>query len=71
MSFVRVETASQYTPVERLSSTSVRVLLVGGAVEHRGCSLAHPDHFTLGDVCLEVGLQVLTDLSIVQASSRQ
>jgi hypothetical protein len=40
MIFVRVGTASQATPVERLSSTSVRVLLVGGALEHRGCSLA-------------------------------
>jgi hypothetical protein len=56
MIFVRVGTAAQDTPVERLSSTSVRVLLVGGALEHRDCSLAPPDVFTLGDVYLEVGL---------------
>jgi hypothetical protein len=71
MIFVRVGTTSQDTPVERLSSTSVRVLLVGGALEHRGCSLIPPDDLPLGDVYLEVGLQVLSDLSIAQASGRQ
>ena len=71
MSFVRVGTASQDTPVERSSNTSVLELLVGGALEHRGCYLARPDDVTLGDVYLEVGFQVLSDLSKAQASGRQ